>query len=337
MGDKTEDPLGIESMVKTWTKSMNDLMGGEYAQGKIPQMPFPFFQSPLQQSFESPFQSVLMQLFQQNVDKVTSPPFFWPFQSGDGSKNRTGTHKDLMDAIINAMKNWHTISGAMASPESTTALFKGIGTMPEMLMSFTQSTISGMAEIHQKMVESASRMGQSVKAYNFDNIDEDMLKVWSEIYEKEFRKFLQIPQLGLTREYQEKINVMTDKFNICQAHMADFLRILSLPFQRSAIVMQEEIKALAEKGTLSEDPQFYYQMWVKILEGHFMTLFQTPEYIDALTKTIGSMSQFNSSKQSVIEDILSNLPVASRSDLDDVAKELHQLKKEIRNLKKKIV
>jgi len=109
-----------------------------------------------------------------------------------------------------------------------------------------------------------------------------------------------------------------------------------LPFQRSAVVMQEEIQALAEKGELSEDPQFYYQKWVKVLEGHFMTLFQTPEYIDALTKAIGSMSQFTSSKECVIEDLLRNLPVASRSELDDVAKELHQLKKEIRNLKKKI-
>ncbi|MBF0468282.1 MAG: hypothetical protein HQK61_05275 [Desulfamplus sp.] len=337
MGDKTDDPLGIESMIKTWTKSVNDLMGGEYTQGKMPQMPFPFFQSPFQPSFDSPIQSMFQHVFQQNQDGSGKTPFYWPFQYGDSSKKTTGDQKDVMSAITNAMKNLQTITAAMSSPESMAALFKGIGTMPEMLMNFTHSTISGMAEIHQKMAESASRMGESVKAYNFDNIDKDMFKVWSEIYEKEFRKFLQIPQLGLTREYQEKINDMTDRFNICQAQMADFLRILSLPFQHSAVVMQEEIQALAEKGALSEDPQFYYQMWVRILEGHFMTLFQTPDYIDALTKTIGAMSQFNSSKQSVIEDILSTLPVASRSELDDVARELHQLKKEIRNLRKQIV
>jgi len=48
------------------------------------------------------------------------------------------------------------------------------------------------------------------------------------------------------------------------------------------------------------------------------------------------MSQFTSAKESVMEDMLKSLPVASRSEMDDIAKELHQLKKELRTLKKKI-
>ncbi|MBF0204688.1 MAG: hypothetical protein HQK67_10335, partial [Desulfamplus sp.] len=301
------------------------------------------FGSPFQTLFQSPFHAI----FQQAEGKSHEQPFKWPFQSGDGSgqdgkKNddgsgeTTGQRKDILTAIANAMKNWQTMAGIMSSPESMAALLKGMGTMPEMLNNFIQSTMASMAEIHQKMAASVSRIGETVHAYKFDNLDENIFHAWSDIYEKEFRKFLQVPQLGLTREYQEKVNNLADKFNICQTHMADFLRLLSLPFQRSAIVMQEEIQKLAEKEQLSEDPQFYYQMWVKILEGHFMTLFQTPEYIEALTKTVGSMSKYTSSKESVIEDLLRSLPVASRSELDDVSKEIHQLKKEIRNLKKKI-
>ena len=313
MVDTTKDPLGIESMIKTWTKSMNELM----------------------------------QPFKTTSDESANTPFRWPFQSAgaagedkgggvDGLGKTTGQRKDVMSAMANAMKNWQTMAGAMSSPESMSALFKGVGTMPEMLMKVSQSTMAGIAEINQKMAESASRIGQSVKAYKFDNIDENIFQAWSDIYEKEFRKFLHIPQLGLAREYQEKINDMADKLNIAQTNMAEFLRLLSLPFHRSAVVMQEEIHKLAEKGQLSEDPQFYYQMWLKILEGHFMTLFQTSEYIETLENTVGSMSQFTSAKECVVEDMLKNLPVASRSEMDDVAKELHQLKKEIRNLKKKI-
>lgn len=332
MEDTTEDPLGIESMIKTWTKSMNELMGGGKSQWESPQMPFPFFQPPL----DSPFQPLFNTIFQSTADQSSKKPFSWPFQTVDSSGGKSGNGKDVVNAMANAIKNWQTIAGAISSPESMGSLLKSMGTMPEMLMNFTQSTISGIAEINQKMAESASRMGESVKAYNFDNLDKNIFHAWSDIYEKEFRKFLQVPQLGLTREYQEKINNMTDKFNICQTHMAEFLRLLSLPFQRSAVVMQEEIQAMAEKGELSEDPQVYYQMWVKVLEGHFMTLFQTPEYIEALTKTVGAMSQFTSVKESVFEDMLSKLPVASRSELDDVARDLHQLKREIRNIKKKI-
>lgn len=313
MVDTTKDPLGIESMIKTWTKSMNELM----------------------------------QPFKTTSDESANTPFRWPFQSAgvagedkgggvDGSGKTTGQRKDVLGAMANAMKNWQTMTGAMSSPESMSAFLKGVETLPEMLMKVTQSTMSGMADINQKMAESASRIGQSVQAYNFDNIDENIFQAWSEIYEKEFRKFLHIPQLGLTREYQEKMNDMADKLNIAQTNMGEFLRLLSLPFHRSAVVMQEEIEKMAEKGQLSEDPQFYYQMWLKILEGHFMTLFQTPEYVETLTKTVGSMSQFTNIKEIVIEDMLKNLPIASRSEMDDVSKELHLLKKEIRNIKKKI-
>ncbi len=321
MADTTNDPFGVESIMKNWTKSINETF---------------------QYMVQSPFFNSI------SSDESAQAPFYWPFQSGNLSDNRDAGNKieeseekvqkrkDVLAAVATAMKNWQTMSSAISSPESMNALFKGVGRMPEMLINITHSTISGITQIQQKIAESASRMGQSVKAYKFDNMDENIFKAWTEIYEKEFRKFLRIPQLGLTREYQEKVNDMADKLNIAQTNMAEFLRMLSLPFQRSAVVMQEQVQALAEKGELSEEPQFYYQMWLKILEGHFMTLFQTPEYIEALAKTVESMSQFTNAKEQVAEDMLKHLPIASRTELDDMARELHLLKREIRNIKKKI-
>ncbi|MBF0230380.1 MAG: hypothetical protein HQK63_12475 [Desulfamplus sp.] len=348
MVDTANDPLGIESMIKTWTKSMNELMASQEKQGDISQMLSTFFTQPFQSpfnsnAFESPFNIMFKQPFSSDFSGESyKNQFNWAsFLSnnnlgGDSSDNTTKKRKDVMAAMANAMKNWLTMTNAMTSPEFTSALFKGAGTMPEMLTNIAQSTISGMTEIHQKMAESVIRMSQSVQAYNFDDIDENIFQAWADIYEKEFRKFLRVPQLGLNREYQEKINDMVDKLNIAQTTMSEFMRLLYLPFQRSAFVMQEEIDKIVEKGELSEDPQFYYQMWLKILEGHFMTLFQTPEYVETLGKTVESMSQFTNAREKVVEDMLKSLPIASRSEIDDVAKELHQLKKEIRYLKKNL-
>ncbi|SLM32337.1 PHA synthase subunit [Desulfamplus magnetovallimortis] len=345
MVEKKDDPFGFESMMKTWTESINTLAGGML---NMPQTQFPF-QSPFVTPFQdsgSVFQEGLSSFFSSPFQNTMQNPFQWPFgwnQAGtEGNKdasadteNRKNTTKDAMSAMVTAMKNWQTISGAMVSPASISALFKGIGTMPEMLTNFAQSTMNGLGEIHKKLMESASRMGESAEAYKFDNMDENVFHLWAELYEKEFRKFLHIPQLGLAREYQEKVNDMMDKFNQFQNHLAEFFRVLSLPFQRSAVVMQEEVHALSEKGELPEDPKFYYQMWIKILEGHFMTLFQTPEYIETLSKTLSSMSCFSSSREKVLEDMLKSLPVASRSELDDLAREFSQLKRDIRALKKK--
>ena len=242
--------------------------------------------------------------------------------------------KDSMTAAMGAMKNWQTIAGAMATPESMESLFKGTGVMPEICTKFSQSVMASFSEIQKKMAQSVSRMGESVEAYQFEKLDENIFQVWTEIYEKEFQKFFQIPQLGLTREYQERMNQMLDTFHLSQATQAEFMRLISLPFHRSMGVMQEKIAALAESGELPEDSNGYYQMWVKILEGHFMTLFQTPEYIEALTKTIQTVTQFSKAKNAVIEDMIRDLPIAPQSEMDDMAKELYELKKRIRKLEK---
>jgi NAD(P)-dependent dehydrogenase (short-subunit alcohol dehydrogenase family) len=41
-------------------------------------------------------------------------------------------------------------------------------------------------------------------------------KAWLEVCEKEFRQFLRVPELGLTRSCQERSSKAVDKFNILQ-------------------------------------------------------------------------------------------------------------------------
>jgi polyhydroxyalkanoate synthesis regulator phasin len=238
---------------------------------------------------------------------------------------------DVMDKTI---KNWQTMASAMSAPASVSSLLKGAGAMPEVLAQLAQSAMGSLMQLQQKAAESAGRIGASVEAYRFESIDENVFRVWTDIYEKEFRQFFQIPQLGLTRTYQEKINAAMDAYNRFQATLAEFLRLLSMPFNRSLAVMQDQMSELAKKGEMPEDAQVYYRNWVKVLEGHFMTLFQTPEYVQTLAKTIASLSEFSQAKDAVVEDMLKSVPVASRTEVDDLAREVYELKKRIRRLEK---
>jgi polyhydroxyalkanoate synthesis regulator phasin len=251
-----------------------------------------------------------------------------------GQQDEKKSDNDTMAAMNAALKNWQTIASAMATPESMASLFKGTSTMPEMVTKVTQAVMGSLSEFQKKMSQGAGRFGEFVASGGFEKIDDNIFHIWTDIYENEFQKFFQIPQLGLTREYQERINNMMDKFHLFQANQAEFLRLLFLPFQQSVGGMQEKIAALAETGELPADSNAYYQMWVKVLEGHFMTLFQTPEYIEALTKTIGSLTNFSEAKNAVIEDMIKGLPIAQQSEMDDLAREVYELKRRIRRLEK---
>lgn len=264
----------------------------------------------------------------------------WPFPAGNQhAENQKGTDAPLKGqaAIAAALKNWQTMASAMSSPESMAAILNGGGAMPEMLLQLSHTSLASVMELQQNLIQHFGRLGDSVEDLKFEDIDENIFRLSTDIYEREFQRFFQIPQLGLTREYQEKAFQAADKFNLFQSNLAEFLRMLGLPLTRSAQVMQEKLIELAEKGELSDDTRTYYQMWVKVLEGHYMTLFQTPEYVETLSRTVNSLADYTAAKDAAIEDMIGTLPVASKTEMDDMARELYEMKKRLRRLEKKMI
>jgi polyhydroxyalkanoate synthesis regulator phasin len=248
-----------------------------------------------------------------------------------GGKSANPKAQATMDA---ALKNWQAMTGAMANPESISSLLKGSGAMPEMLLNLAQSSLGGFGKMQQNIIDSLGRVGASAEAYKFQDIDENIFRISTDIYEKEFKQFFHVPQLGLMRTYQEKNNQLADKYNFFQSTLAEFLNLLGLPFNRAMQVMQDKIGEMAENGTLPEDSKVYYNMWVKVLEGHYMTLYQTPEYVETMAKTINALADFSAARDAVLEDMLSLIPVARKSDMDDMARELYEVKKRLRKLEK---
>ena len=76
-------------------------------------------------------------------------------------------------------------------------------------------------------------------------------------------------------------------------------------------------------------------MWIKILEGHYMTLFQSSEYGRAQQNVLNTMSDFSVIKNDLMQDMLNTMPIATQKDLDDLYKEMYLLKKRIKVLEKK--
>ena len=258
----------------------------------------------------------------------------WSAASG---KTDTSTKQEGSRAKKNlesALRSWKAMSAAMSEPETGQSIFEGIRVLPEIVSKMTQTGWDGYLKLQQQWYERLSRTGQATEAYSFDNLDQDALSVWSEIYEKEFRRLLYMPQLGLTRFYQERANKALDQFNLLQAAMAEFLQILFLPMEKSLQVLQEKMAEMAEEGQMPENPKAYYQMWVKILEGHYMTLLKSPEYTSKMHTTLGAFENFVAAKNEILKDFLQILPVPTDKDMDELYQEIYLLKKRLREHEK---
>ncbi|HQP25872.1 MAG TPA: poly(R)-hydroxyalkanoic acid synthase subunit PhaE [Smithellaceae bacterium] len=238
-----------------------------------------------------------------------------------------------LETNLNLLKSF---SRMMSEPESASAAANSFSALPEILLKMAGSGFDVAMQIQNHLMEKAGNIGKRTEAYNFDNLDQDVFKALTEIYEKELRQYLKIPPLGLTRFYQERFNELLDKHNLFETTLAEFLSILYLPMEKSFRVLQEKLQEMAEEGHLPSDTKESYGMWLKILEGHYMSLFKSKEYTDALHRTLNKLEDFLIAKNDTMRDFLQLMPVVTHRDMDDLYKEFHILKKRVRELEKKI-
>ena len=252
-------------------------------------------------------------------------------QAGTGSESLgKNPASQVQKMLLSGGKMLHLMLAKMGDPESIQATLQGMDTLPEISMSMIQQNVNSYIEMQSRWAEQISKVGERTEAYKFDGIDENVFKIWKETYEKEFQKFFKVPGLGLTRFYQERINRLADETHQFRVALSEFMYMFSVPFEKTAKVMQEKTEEMMEQGDVPGDVKDYYNMYIKFLEGHYMTLLQSPEYVRVMSDTINALVKYKQAKEEVLCDMLNTLPVPTNKEMDELYKEFHILKKRMR-------
>ncbi len=270
---------------------------------------------------------------------------FWTSMANMGSASTTSGREEsqekeaqksrTQESLESALKMLRSLTSAAGEPETADALYKGMNVFPGIIEKMAQTAWETYSHFQQQWVDTAGRLGRRTEAYQFDDLDKDVFRAWTELYEQEFRKFLHVPQLGLMRFYQERMSKVMDRYTLFQGIISEFLHLLYLPMEKSFKVMEEKVASMAEEGDMPKDPNEYYKMWIKVLEGHYMTLFKSPDYTKALGNTLRAMEDFLLAREEILRDMMQSLPVPTNRDMDELYMEIYQLKKRLRELEKK--
>jgi class III poly(R)-hydroxyalkanoic acid synthase PhaE subunit len=250
------------------------------------------------------------------------------FPAGDFGK--------MQEGFQTLLKTWQTSTSALGSPQTMEAVFKGATASPETAMRMLQTTWDGYSQLYQIWLKNAGKLGDAGKAHSFEGLEPGMFKEWTAFYDKEIQPFFKAPQVGLTRLYQERTNTALDKFNQLQVAVGEFLHHLNGPVERSVKAMQEKIEEQAKDGKLSENFKDYYNAWIKILEGDYMTLYKTPEYIESMGRAFSAVEGYKVARDDLLVDVLQILPIPTNKDMDQLYKEFHVLKKTVKEMAKKL-
>jgi polyhydroxyalkanoate synthase subunit PhaE len=297
MEEEQKEPEASEALLSAWMKTATDFWGS------------------------------MMKAWPEAPPSFEAPPLS---EEGVAAK---GKMKETMGSVL---KNWQVFSSIMKSPDLLESVSKGVNTLPEVVLKMSRVAFEGYSNLQKQWLDRMGNIGRSGEAYKFEDLDQEPFKAWMEMYEKEFRQFYNIPQLGLTRFYQERLAQAMDQFNLYQAAMNNFFHLLYLPMEKSNRVLQEKLASLTEEGKVPENFQDYYRTWLKILEGHYMTLFKSPEFTQTLARTLKATENFMEAKEAVLQDLLQFLPVPTHKDMDDLYRELYLLKKKVKELDKKL-
>jgi hypothetical protein len=242
------------------------------------------------------------------------------------------------DSMEIAMKTWKTFFSMLSNPEKLKDL-NTPGENPageEAFKKFLGVIEKGFETLVGNFSEKADRINKKIENIDFDRFDREVFNAWAELYKEEVSRIYNLPQVGLWREYQERMAKAFDKYNLFNASLIEFMYFLYLPVEKSLKSFQKELIDKMEQGQTPEDIQACYNNWLKKLEGDYATMFHSREYTNAMGRALEGLCDFRLAKNSIVEDLLKTAPVPVQSDLDDLYREIHMMKKRIRTLEKEL-
>lgn len=243
----------------------------------------------------------------------------------DAVQDKTPLKHDDISKQLNAM--WQAFAKSLNLPDSSA---KGPGTGLDVytkLMEPYWSAILPWAETGKE---------DEGKKEDIRNVTRQFSKNWYDLFDKEFRQVLNIPQLGLTRYYQERAARAVEKFNDFQAQVNKFVNLLCEPLIETTQVVRDEIKKSREGGEeFVKDYKAQYKFWINKLEASYLDLLKSPEYIAALSDILKALRDYKVSKQQLLIDLMQDLPVPTHRDMDELYKEIYTLKKRVKELERR--
>ena len=239
--------------------------------------------------------------------------------------------EEIGKGVLEFFQTLSSIAGAPKPGDIQTAK-----SVPDMMLKVLQPFWVYSIKLQKQWAEMAGATATG-EPENMAELVKQMTKTFYESQAEDFRKILNVPQLGLNRYYQERVNKAIEKASDYQSALTEFLQLLMIPVEKSYYGVQEEIAKMEKEGKAAiKDSRALYQLWIQKLEDHYMALLRSDDYMNTLTETLNKLHDFRAARAEFFMDLLQNLPIPTNRDMDELYKDLHILKKRVKELERKV-
>ncbi|MBK8175874.1 MAG: hypothetical protein IPK66_11590 [Rhodospirillales bacterium] len=144
----------------------------------------------------------------------------------------------------------------------------------------------------------------------------------------------ELPRATVAREKMGKFLKMFDSMTDLQEAQKSYQKILSDGISTSVERTIEHLVKLAEKGEKISSARDLMKIWYSTADRTLLEKFNTPEFLKTQEDLTVALMKHKKTRRDALEIVYNSLEIPTRSEVDEAYKDIHDLKREIRALKK---
>jgi class III poly(R)-hydroxyalkanoic acid synthase PhaE subunit len=164
----------------------------------------------------------------------------------------------------------------------------------------------------------------------------EFTKRWKELYENSFGKLLKAPNLGMSREFSDKLAESTDKFIRYIQVLSEYTAIVYKVGMDNMESLLNNYMDMVKQDSQPKTFKEFYELWWKSNEDAYQTLFGTENFSKLLAQVVDATVTFKQNQNKLIEEYLKEIPIPVKSDMDGLYKTVYELKKDVKKMKREI-
>ena len=168
-------------------------------------------------------------------------------------------------------------------------------------------------------------------------VTHDFFDLWLKAYEATFGRMIDVPALGPSRERVEKahknVDITVNLYTTWMQSIASFQSVFAEATRRT----QAQVASMEEGGQPIQSSKDFYELWMQTYSETFKEFLRSPDFASDLHKMTSLSMDYKKSNQEMLEEnVLKPMALPTKSELEEIDKEVYELKRQVRKLTKQV-
>lgn len=164
----------------------------------------------------------------------------------------------------------------------------------------------------------------------------DMMNMAWDSYNQTLGRMVNMPTIGLNREFNEKVNRAFVTWQENQRINLEYQAVLGDVMLSSFEAFMQELLEKAKAGEAIDSQNKLLSLWVEVADEEFLALFHSERYAAIQSKYVNSSMALRQQQRELVEIVLRMNDLPTQSDMDEAHKNIFELRKEVKALKKMV-